>query len=219
MRIPVLQRRTTATDWRVVHQVASWCLSYPDDQLLDLLPTLRAALDEQPDSEPVALLTGVVDTLLTASPEDLRHSYVDVFDLSRKHTLYLTYWTDGDTRRRGEALAAVKQLYRDSGFVTDLRGELPDHLPIVLEFCARADPEGGVAFLGRYRTALEQIGQALRERGSRYADVLTAITLTLPEVPDTFAPASAQIPVEAVGLEPYDPRLLPLSPAAGPARR
>ncbi|MFZ2242459.1 MAG: nitrate reductase molybdenum cofactor assembly chaperone [Gordonia amarae] len=219
MRIPVLQRKTAATDWRVVHQVASWCLSYPDDQLLELLPTLRAALDEQPDSEPVALLAGVVDTLLTTSPDDLRHSYVDVFDLSRKHTLYLTYWTDGDTRRRGEALAAVKQLYRDSGFVTDLRGELPDHLPIVLEFCARADPEGGVAFLGRYRTALEQIGRALRDRCSGYADVLTALVLTLPEVPDTFAPAPAQIPVETVGLEPYDPRLLPLNPVAGPARR
>ena len=67
------------------------------------------------------------------------------FDLSRKHALYLSYWTDGDTRRRGEVLARFKAAYRASGFLVDTRGELPDYLPMVLEFAAVADPAAGPA--------------------------------------------------------------------------
>ncbi len=223
MKIPLLQRKESpeqagSAQWPIVYQVASWCLSYPDDQLLELLPLLTDALDEQPGSRPIVLLRSVVDALRSGAPDELRHDYVDVFDLSRAHTLYLTYWTDGDTRRRGEALAAVKQLYRDSGYLTDLHGELPDHLPIVLEFCARVDHDGGRELLGRFRGALEKIERALRERRSVYADALAAIVLTLPES-DTNPIAPQQTPVEFVGLEPYGPRLLPLQPTGQANRR
>ena len=220
MRIPLLQHKPAISDWRIVHQGASWCLSYPDERLLGLLPLIRSALDEQPRSGPVALLGNVVEALLRADPDELCHAYVDVLDLSRNHTLYLTYWTDGDTRRRGESLGAVKQLYRDSGFVTDLRGELPDHLPIVLEFTARADQERGLQLLTRYRGALEQIERALRDRGSLYSDALTAVIATLPDTPSDLNPiAQHRTPFESVGLEPYDPRLLPLQPTQAPNRR
>ena len=54
------------------------------------------------------------------SPEHVRE-----YDLSRRHSLHLSYWTDGDTRRRGETLLRFKQMYRDSGMFTVLNGELP----------------------------------------------------------------------------------------------
>ena len=168
------------------------------------------ALAEQPGSRPIVLLRSVVDALRSGAPDELRHDYVDVFDLSRAHPV-----PDVLDRRRHpaprEALAAVKQLYRDSGYLTDLHGELPDHLPIVLEFCARVDHDGGRELLGRFRGALEKIERALRERRSVYADALAAIVLTLPES-DTNPIAPQQTPVEFVGLEPYGPRLLPLQP-------
>ena len=77
----------------------------------------------------------------------LAGGYVDTFDLSRKHALYLSYWTDGDTRRRGEVLGRFKTAYRSSGAVVDTHGELTDYLPMVLEFAARVDAEAGVALL------------------------------------------------------------------------
>ncbi|MDL9944934.1 nitrate reductase molybdenum cofactor assembly chaperone [Gordonia sp. ABSL11-1] len=211
-----LRRKHTGPDDRVIHQVASWCLGYPDDVLLGRLDLLRAALDEQPPGVQVTLLSGFVHHLGTADPDGLRRDYIDVFDLSRKQTLYLSYWTDGDTRRRGATLGEFKQLYRDSGFLVDLGGELPDHLPIVLEFSARADPRRGREVLEKYRPALELIRLALAERGSRHADVLAAVCATLPGP----APADresalalrAPIPKESVGLEPFDPRLLPINP-------
>ncbi len=78
----------------------------------------------------------------SADPTAIQTHYVEVFDLSRKHTLYLSYWTDGDTRRRGEVLAAFKQRYRRSGFLVDTPGELPDYLPLVLEYAARRPATG-----------------------------------------------------------------------------
>ncbi|MGW0036811.1 nitrate reductase molybdenum cofactor assembly chaperone [Gordonia sp. NPDC003376] len=198
-----MRRPLTTTDHRVVHQVASWCLGYPDDALLARLPLLDAALVERDDTETTDLLRGMVRHLAQTPPAVLRHDYIELFDLNRKHTLYLTYWTDGDTRRRGESLAAIKQLYRDSGFVVDLHGELPDHLPIILEFCAIADPERGTELLRTHRRALESIRQALTERGSRHADVLTAICSTLPAGEGAGIGVRTEIPIEAVGLETF----------------
>lgn len=155
-----------------------------------------------------------------------RH-YVDVFDLNRRRSLYLSYWTDGDTRRRGEVLASFKQRYRDSGFLVDTHGELPDFLPMVLEYAALVDPRGGEDLLVDYRAAVELLRFALLDIDTCYADVLAAVCATLPGPAPTDrdqvrAMAQSGPPTEFVGLEPYDPRLLPLQPvsqAATPVRR
>ncbi|WP_161928717.1 nitrate reductase molybdenum cofactor assembly chaperone [Gordonia crocea] len=212
---PTAAPRRGAADHRVLYQAASWCLQYPDDEVLARAALLRAALDEQPSSDAVLALGRFVDHLAATDPDDLRHSYVDVFDLSRRQTLYLTYWTHGDTRRRGAALAAIKQRYRDAGFLVDTRGELTDYLPMVLEFAARVDPDGGRELLVEYRPCLELIRLALADQTSAYADVLTAVCATLPG-PSPADRASALAmrgeaeTVEQVGLDAGDPRLMPL---------
>lgn len=202
-------------DHRVVHQVASLCLSYPDAALFSKIGLVRAALDEincEATAEPLRRFVG---HLAATDQVAMGREYAEVFDLSSKRTLYLSYWTDGDTRRRGAALGEFKQLYRDSGFLVDLAGELPDHLPIVLEFCARADPVIGVAVLTRYRVAIELIRFGLLDRGTPYADVLESVCATLPGAPPADRAAALAmrpaIPVETVGLEPFDPRLLPIA--------
>ena len=70
---------------------------------------------------------------------EVQAHYVREFDLGRRHALHLCYWTDGDTRRRGEVLGNFKQAYRQSDILVDTHGELPDYLPMVLEFAARVD--------------------------------------------------------------------------------
>jgi nitrate reductase delta subunit len=206
-------------DPRVVYQVASWCLDYPTVQLVERLPLLTDALAEQPRCPEVARLGGLVDHLARTPLDRLQRAYVDLFDLSRKHALYLSYWTDGDTRRRGEVLGRFKAAYRRSGFLVDTHGELPDYLPMVLEFAACADLAGGRELLQAYRPSLELLRIALQERQSRYAGALLAVCATLPgESPANRAAVQAMVdaggpPVESVGLDPYDPRLLPLQPA------
>jgi nitrate reductase delta subunit len=131
--------------------------------------------------------------------------HVAEFDLSRKHALHLSYWTDGDTRRRGEVLAGIKGVYRESGLVVDTRGELPDHLPIVLEFTV-ADPERGAELLAQFRASLELIRLGVAADHLPHAGVLEAVCGLLPgESPKTRAEVQIRFgeaqPVEFVGLE------------------
>ena len=200
---------------RVVRQAASYLLAYPDQALLDRVPVIRAALGEQR----VATLDGFLDHVERTPLEVLERQYVEVFDLSRRHALYLSYWTDGDTRRRGEVLGRFKAAYRASGFLVDTSGELPDYLPMVLEYAAVADPEGGEALLREYRPSLELLRIGLEEDGSAYAAVVAAVCATLPGAsPKDRAAVQALVggpPTESVGLEPYDPRLLPMAAQGG----
>ncbi|MFW0792176.1 nitrate reductase molybdenum cofactor assembly chaperone [Gordonia sp. CPCC 205515] len=211
-------RRSRSADHAVIYQVSSLCLSYPDDGVLASIPLLDAALAEQPADAAVVALREFVEYLRTTDPTMLRQNYIETFDLSRKNTLYLTYWTAGDTRRRGAALGEVKQRYRDSGFLVDLRGELPDHLPIVLEFAARVDPAAGADLLGEFRPALELLRLSLTDRESPFSPVLQAVCATLPGAAPAdrravMAMQGAPPPAESVGLEPFDPRLLPIAEA------
>lgn len=191
------ERAQVRSDDRVVHQVASWCLTYPDDELLSRVPLLEAAVAEQPRDEATRALARFLDHLAVVDPDAARQAYVDVFDLSRRQTLYLTYWSDGDTRRRGEALGAFKQRYRDSGFLVDTHGELPDYLPMVLEFGARVDHAAGRELLIANRPALELIRLSLAERDSPYADLLVAVCATLPGA--SPADTAAALALQTVG--------------------
>jgi nitrate reductase molybdenum cofactor assembly chaperone NarJ/NarW len=206
------QRRGEAS--QVIRQAAAVCLGYPDRDVIAASGLVRAALAENAPRqgegfEPLFAYWGSSD--LGA----IQTHYVDVFDLSRKHSLYLSYWTDGDTRRRGEVLAAFKQRYRRSGFLVDTRGELPDYLPMALEYAAIVDPVDGGALLLEYRNSVELLRLALLECGTPYAGVLTAVCSTLPGTSPAgrkavMAMAAAGPPNETVWLEPSGPRLLPM---------
>lgn len=206
-------------DVRVVHQLASWCLGYPDEVLLERLPLLQASVAEQSSGgRAVSSLSAFLGYVATTPLADLQRHYVEVFDLSRRHALYLSYWTDGDTRRRGEVLGQFKARYRGSGFLVDTGGELPDYLPMVLEYAALADPEDGRALLQTYRASIELLRIALREHGTPYADVVVAVCETLPGPSPSDRSAVMRMartgpPSETVGLDPYDPRLLAMHEA------
>ncbi|GAB3198069.1 hypothetical protein GCM10027062_11390 [Nocardioides hungaricus] len=189
-------------DHRVTRQAASYLLSYPDRSLLDRVPVLRAALAEHR----VTSLDAFLDHLERTPLRELERQYVEVFDLSRRHALYLSYWTDGDTRRRGEVLGLFKAAYRESGFLVDTSGELPDYLPMVLEFAAIADPKAGEAMLREYRPSLELLRIGLAEDGTPYAGVVAAVCATLPGAsPADRAAVQAMVgsppPAETVGLD------------------
>jgi nitrate reductase delta subunit len=200
-------------------QAAALLLAYPEAELLDRLEVLESALRDTPAVEQFAPVLAHLhgETLPEEAREErashhegasllshLQAFHVQEFDLSRRHALHLSYWTDGDTRRRGEVLAEVKQVYRESGLVVDLSGELPDYLPMVLEFAA-ADPGRGLALLQRFRASLELIRLGLEKDALPHAGVLTAICALLPgPSPRTRAEVQAQFgevqPVEFVGL-------------------
>ena len=205
---PAISRRD-----QVVYLAAAWCLSYPDGELVERVPLVRAALAEFPGALPD--FAPVLELLETTPPMELQAQYVREFDLGRRHALHLSYWTDGDTRRRGEVLAFFKEAYRHSGVLVDLDGELPDYLPMVLEFAARVDGEAGRDLLQRYRASLEMLRLGLLRDNLPHARILAAICATLPgkspqDEQEVMRMAGYGPPTESVGLDPYDPRLLPV---------
>jgi nitrate reductase delta subunit len=134
---------------------------------------------------------------------------VATFDLNRRHALHLTYFTHGDTRKRGLALLRIKQTYRRFGYVLD-DTELPDHLSVVLEFAATVDADGGTRLLQEHRAGLELLGLALAEAGSPYAAATAAVSATLPPLHGSVHEAVARLaaegpPGEEVGLDPFVP--------------
>ena len=201
---------------QVTYLAAAWCLSYPDEQLLERVPLMRAALGEFPKA--LAPFADVLAALKTKRLVDLQSQYVQEFDLGKRHALHLSYWTDGDTRRRGEVLGAFKKVYRGSDTLVNTRGELPDFLPMVLEFTATVDMAVGRELLQQYRPSLELIKFGLLRDNLAHTSIVQAICDTLPG----SSPADEQAvmrmaghgpPTESVGLDPYDPRLLPMKGA------
>jgi nitrate reductase delta subunit len=186
-------------------QLVSLLLTYPDDELLGADAELRAAAAE---IEPAGVRDQVVaflDWLADTPAIEVQREYVQTFDLRRRSGLYLTYYLHGDTRKRGMALLILKQRYRAHGLrLAD--GELPDLLPVVLEFAATAGPGDGEAPLRQHRQGLELLRAALAESGTPYRLLLHAVCAVLPELGDDDRAAIAALaadgpPVETVGLE------------------
>lgn len=200
--------RRRCCDDRVVYMVAARCLDYPTPDLVDLLPRMTAALGEQGDCKHVRLIRPLTDHLQVTEIDVLQRSYVECFDLNARRSLYLSYWTDGDTRRRGAALARFRSAYRAAGAVMDARGELPDYLPMVLEFAA-GDRVAGRELLTEYRASLELLRISLQDGSFHHAGAVAAVCATLPgpsptdrsAVLDMFRP-----PTETVGLETFGVR-------------
>ncbi|WP_280351400.1 nitrate reductase molybdenum cofactor assembly chaperone [Nocardia abscessus] len=160
-----------------------------------------------------AHLSDCLDYLRTTPPLELAADYVATFDMRRRASLHLTFYAYGDTRKRGMALLRFKHAYRHAGVELGDE-ELPDHLPVLLEFAATVDPIGGERLLGEHVPVLELLRLSLADNGSPYAGVLAAVGATLP--PPTTADrrriaelAAQGPPEEEVGLEPFamDPSL------------
>ena len=161
-------------------------------------------------------LAEMLDTVEGRDLVELQSEYVDTFDVTRKCSLHLTYFTQGDTRRRGVALVEFKQAYRKAGVEFDTDLELPDHLCVVLEFGAVQDRATAWHLLNRHRVGIEVLRAGLVQRSSPWLAAVKALRTTLPELDGDDQTALMRLvaegpPQEEVGLEPYaiDPRLNP----------
>ena len=194
-------------DRALVLRLLSLLLQYPDAELAAARPAVRAAVQALPTSPAAGELTAFTAWFTEQGPQALERHYVEMFDLRRRSSLYLTYYLHGDTRRRGMALLTLAQRYRAAGWETG-GGELPDHLPVVLEFAALSGPGPGEAPLRQHRRGLELIHRALSDADSPYRHLLAALLTLMPPATEADLKAVAELaaagpPNEDVGLDPY----------------
>lgn len=163
---------------RAAWTAASWLIDYPSDDLLERLPILDRLITGLPD-RPRQGLAALISTLRTSDIVELRSDYVDTFDTRRRGCLFLTYFSNGDTRRRGMALLRIKEQYRNAGLeVSD--DELPDHLTYVLEFGAGHQLVEAAEILTTNRAGLELLRLHLEEKASAWHGAIDAVSATLP---------------------------------------
>lgn len=201
----LLSRNQTLLD-RAVWQSASLLLAYPDDRHAERLDTVDE-LVSQFSGDPIDLLRRTVAALRACDPMTAAADYVATFDLRRKCTMYLTYWTAGDTRNRGNQMLAFSRAYRDA-CVAPPTDEAPDFLPVVLEFAATVRPEAGRRLLVEHRVPIDVLREALRELQSPYVHAVESVCATLPPATDQEVRRAQRLaeqgpPAEAVGLQPF----------------
>jgi nitrate reductase delta subunit len=209
------------TDRTRLFNLCAALLTYPDARLRAAGDELRAAVSEIGHDEVRTQLAAFLDWFLNTDATEVETHYVQTFDLRRRSGLYLTYYLHGDTRKRGIALLTLKQRYRAHGLRL-VEGELPDLLPVVLEFAAVAGPGDGEAPLRQHRRGVELLRAALDENGSPYRHLLEAVVAALPPLTEIDRDAIRALaedgpPVESVGLAPYgtDIESIGFGPAIG----
>ena len=165
-------------------------LGYPSAELKAHIGEVRAALRGEA-ALPAAALERLEPLLLRFRTDellDLQAAYSELFDRSRSLSLHLFEHVHGDSRERGQAMIDLGQQYVDRGFVIQ-SGELPDFLPMFLEFLSYSPPGEAREWLTEPAHVLAVLEERLAERDSPYAGIFHAL-LALPRSrPDPAAVA------------------------------
>lgn len=166
---------------KLTFKLVSYLLSYPEDTFCESLDDVISLMDlVEEDVKPDFLQ--FFQSIQILDLEEWRRQYIQTFDFGRSTNLYVTYALHGEQRERGPALLKLKQLYKSEGFeVTDK--ELPDYLPVMLEFAsANEDVRVGLELLNEYKEHLEAIKEGLQAANSFYVPLFDAILKTLEAV-------------------------------------
>jgi len=151
-------------------------LSYPEPAWLGHLDEVRALLVEEgflSKKQLQAVLT-LIGELKTGDLYEIQETYVSTFDRGRGHSLHLFEHIHGESRDRGQAMVNLAAAYAAKGFFID-KAELPDYVPLFLEFLSLCPPDEAVALLGEPVDILAAIAARLHKRGSSYAVLFDAL--------------------------------------------
>ena len=118
-----------------IYKILSVLLEYPEQELIDNLPEIKAWIDEtsEIDDQERTTLQTHLKQMENKSLIELQAEYVNTFDMNAEHSLHLTHHLFGDDKNRGPALIDLGELYKDYGVeVSESANELPDYLPLIL---------------------------------------------------------------------------------------
>jgi nitrate reductase delta subunit len=179
-------------------KILSVLLSYPTRDLQKAAGALRRVLDNEAllSRDARAAAGDFINAIESADIYELQERYVDLFDRGRSLSLYLFEHVHGESRDRGQAMIDLKSLYERHGLAIESR-ELPDYLPLLLEFLSTLPLDEACKLLGQTAHILEALAKRLEKRKSPYALLLrAALELVtrpeaLPESVNVLEPAEA----------------------------
>lgn len=157
-------------------RVLSRLLAYPNAELQDQMEALKDLLisDGFLKKKTLRKLIAFMDELAAADLMDAQENYVEIFDRGRAHSLHLFEHVHGESRLRGQAMLDLSSRYAEMGLEIGV-GELPDYLPLFLEFISVCEPQEGLETLAQATTVIATIGEKLRRKNSGYAQVFASV--------------------------------------------
>ncbi len=166
-------------------------LSYPTEATRALLPDAAAVLTADSRIPPAVRrgLAKLAEDIATDDIYEAQERYVWLFDRTRSLSLNLYEHVHGESRDRGQAMLALLELYRSKGLELSAN-ELPDHLPVFLEFLSTLPDAEAASLLGEGAHVLHAIGERLHKRQSPYRAVFGALTSLAADPGDAEALAS-----------------------------
>lgn len=151
-------------------------LTYPSEELVAAAPEIAAVIasDGMVSAEVQKNLKVLFISLQTLDLYELQERYVDLFDKTRKLSLHLFEHVHGESRDRGQAMVDLAKLYEKGGLML-AANELPDYLPLFLEYLATRPLDEARALLADTGHILAALGERLAKRDAAYAAVFTAL--------------------------------------------
>ena len=161
------------------YRILSALLQYPEQELVDALPELRQVLAEEQPRWNERLDGGT--PLIT-----LQQEYVATFDRNPAHSLHLFEHIHGESRDRGQAMVDLLAEYRKHGL--DMVGnDLPDYVPLFLEFLAQLDAADAMPLLADAVHVLAHVGRKLQAGGNAYATIFALLEEASPVAAETLS--------------------------------
>lgn len=173
---------TCGTTW--TFKVLSVLLNYPTVELQQAAADMKSALDAEklvPPAVQRALFT-LIDEIAAGDLYDLQERYTLLFDRTRSLSLHLFEHVHGESRDRGQAMIDLQNLYAEKGLEIGA-SELPDFVPLFLEFLANQPRAEAFELLGQPVHVLAALAERLRKRGSSYESVFRALVALADEKP------------------------------------
>jgi nitrate reductase delta subunit len=156
-------------------KVLSALLTYPTAELQAAVPEMRAALEREArlPQKNRDRLDRLLEEIATGDLYDLQERYVLLFDRTRSLSLHLFEHVHGESRDRGQAMVDLKALYKRHGLFMH-SSELPDHLPLFLEFLSEIPETEAQELLEETSHVLEAIRLRLKKRKVSYSSVFSS---------------------------------------------
>ncbi len=158
-------------------------LRYPDSYLLESLDELGSMIDSLPEVHRGAFSKFII-YLKSNDAESLQENYVQTFDFEEKNCLYLTHSSYGARPERGVELLKINSQYKSAGLLLDAP-ELPDYLPVFLEYLSIAPESQSKNLVKEYIDSISKIKENLERSGSLYSIVLSACISAMNEMMGT----------------------------------
>jgi len=198
-------------------KVISILLTYPEVDWLAALPELQAALAAEADfnGEAAARMAPLFTQLRETSLIALQESYVATFDRNPSHSLHLFEHIHGESRDRGSAMIDLLQEYWKHDFDASA-SELPDYVPLFLEFLSQLPAEEALELLGDAVHVLATIGRKLDANGSPYATAFQLLEALSPVAAQELAEPPVHDMDEA--MEMFGPSMDGVEPLLKPGR-